>query len=47
MLNDPSTKDAIQTLAQAVKNEPEVHGMRTIPARQAKVIIEERLSSKA
>jgi hypothetical protein len=43
ILNDSSTKSAIQTVAQAIMNEPEVHGLRTIPALHAKAIIEERL----
>lgn len=46
ILNDSSTKEAIKTLAQAVRNEPEVHGLRIVSSSQAKMIIEQTLQNE-
>ena len=40
LLNESSSRIAVQTLAEALRSEPEVRGIRTIPARQARAIIE-------
>jgi hypothetical protein len=44
MLSDEANKTAVQILAQALRSEPEVCGVRIMPARQAKIIIETVLS---
>lgn len=44
LLNDSSTRAAVQTLAEALRSEPEVRGVRTIGVRQAKTIIKGVLS---
>jgi hypothetical protein len=43
LLNDSSNRAAVQTLAQALRNEPEVRGARTISVRQTKTIIKTML----
>jgi hypothetical protein len=40
LLNESSSRAAVQTLAEALRAEPEVRGLRTIPARNVKAIIE-------
>jgi hypothetical protein len=40
LLNQSSSRAAVQTLAKALRVEPEVRGMRAIPAREARAIIE-------
>lgn len=44
LLDDPSSKAAIQTLALTLRTEPEVGGLKTVPTRQAKALIEGVLS---
>jgi hypothetical protein len=39
LLNDSPSKAAVQALAETLRLEPEVRGVRTMPARQAKAII--------
>lgn len=40
LINDLPNPAAVQTLAETLRSEPEVRGIRTIPARQVKAIIE-------